>query len=178
MTSRQREPAVCDPRGLPTPAARPRAALRLPRSFAPPSRVTVPYGHHLRPVRESDVDLDLVAVMGSQARLWRIYGWTRGWPSAAMTRDQHRADLARREQDMARQVSFTYALLDTDETALLGRLAIDPPTCWDADADVSWWVVDECVGTDLAIALDALVPRWIDEHWPFHRPRYAHPPAG
>ena len=40
------------------------------------------------------------------------------------------------------------------------------------DAEISWWVVDECVGTDLEAALDALVPRWIAEAWPLERPRY------
>ncbi len=46
----------------------------LPPQFAHPRRVDLPYGHHLRPIRASDVDLDMVAVMGSQQRLWSIYG--------------------------------------------------------------------------------------------------------
>jgi hypothetical protein len=33
-------------------------------------------------------------------------------------------------------------------------------------------VVDECIGTELEAALDALVPRWIVESWPFARPRF------
>ncbi len=41
-----------------------------------------------------------------------------------------------------------------------------------ADAEISWWVVDECVGTDLEAALDELVPRWIAESWPLSAPRY------
>ncbi len=33
-------------------------------------------------------------------------------------------------------------------------------------------MVDDQVGTDLERALDALVPRWIADALPFHRPRY------
>ena len=49
---------------------------------------------------------------------------------------------------------------------------LDPPEKRGADAEISWWVVDERAGTDLQRALDALVPRWIAAAWPFTRPRY------
>ena len=41
-----------------------------------------------------------------------------------------------------------------------------------ADAEISWWVVDECVGTDLERALDELVPALDRAEWPLERPRY------
>ena len=59
-----------------------------------------------------------------------------------------------------------------DETELLGCVYIDPTDKPGADADISWWVVDECVGTDLETALDEFVPRWVAEVWPLERPRY------
>jgi hypothetical protein len=31
-------------------------------------------GHHLRPIRPDDTELDMIAVMRSQVRLWSIYG--------------------------------------------------------------------------------------------------------
>jgi hypothetical protein len=31
-------------------------------------------GHHLRPIHPDDTELDMIAVMGSQKRLWSIYG--------------------------------------------------------------------------------------------------------
>ena len=93
-------------------------------------------------------------------------------PSATMTHEQDRVDLARHEDEIARHASFNYALFDTDETALLGCVYIDPPEKEGADAEISWWVVDECVGTDLEEALDELIPRWIAESWPFARPRF------
>ena len=144
----------------------------LPAGFTHPTYVEVGDGYHLRPIRAEDVDLDMVAVMGSRDRLWSIYGQAWGWPPATMTAEQDREDLARHAAEMETHESFNYALLNADETALLGCLYVDPPEKEGADAEISWWVVDECVGTDLEAALDELVPRWIDEEWPLTRPRY------
>lgn len=143
----------------------------LPPDFVHPMLVPVAFGHHLRPVREDDVDLDLVAVLGSRTRLWRRYGQAWKWPPETMTREENRADLGRRADAIAGHRSFTYALFDADETAMLGHVYIDPSERARADAEISWWVVDECVGTDLETALDALVPAWIGNDWPFRSPR-------
>lgn len=144
----------------------------LPRDFEHPSHVPLPSGYHLRPIRETDVDLDMVAVMGSQSRLWSIYGRAWGWPPPDMTAEQDRADLARHAAEMERHESFNYALFDTHETALLGCVYIDPPEKRGADAEISWWIVDEWLGTDLETELDAFVPRWVAEEWPLKAPRY------
>jgi len=144
----------------------------LPGDFVHPTQVAVGSGHHLRPIRAADTDIDMVAVMGSRERLWGIYGEAWGWPPATMTHEQDREDLQRHADEMETHESFNYALFDADETALLGCCYIDPTDKPGADADISWWVVDDCVGTDLEAALDELVPRWIAEEWPFERPRY------
>src|SRR4051794_33197673 len=34
-----------------------------------------------------------------------------------------------------------------------------------SDAQVSWWVVDDHVGSPLGVALDAFVARWLREKW-------------
>lgn len=144
----------------------------LPADFVHPTHVPLPTGHHLRPIAETDVDLDMVAVMSSRRRLWSIYGRAWGWPPADMTAEQDRADLARHAAEMDAHESFNYALFDPHETALLGCVYIDPPEKVGADAEISWWVVDECLGTDLEAALDSFVPRWIAEAWPLEAPRY------
>ena len=144
----------------------------LPADFVHPTYVDVPPGHHLRPIRAEDTDIDMVAVMGSRERLWSIYGEAWGWPPATMTAEQDRADLQRHADEMETHESFNYALFDADETALLGCVYIDPADKPGADADISWWVVDEQVGTELEVALDGLVPRWIAEVWPLEAPRY------
>ncbi|MEU4442201.1 GNAT family protein [Actinosynnema sp. NPDC050801] len=146
----------------------------LPADYAHPTLVPLDGEHHLRPIRESDVDIDYPAVMGSRERLWSRYGEKWGWPPAHMTHEQDRVDLARHEREQDAHESFNYALFNADETELLGCVYIDPvddPGRAD-DAQISWWVVDEHAGTDLERALDAFVPRWIAEAWPFGSPHY------
>jgi hypothetical protein len=144
----------------------------LPADFVHPVRVPVPGGYHLRPIRAADTDLDYPAVMGSRDRLWSVFGDAWRWPAATMTYEQDRDDLARHEAEIAAHQSFNYALLDDAETALLGCVYIDPPEKAGADAEISWWVIDEKAGTGLQDDLDELVPRWIGAAWPFTRPRY------
>ena len=144
----------------------------LPADFVHPLRVAVDTTHHLRPIRATDVDLDMVAVMGSQARLWSIFGAAWQWPPPSMTWEQDRADLARHEAEIDAHESFNYALFDAAEAALLGCVYIDPPEKAGADAEISWWVVDALVGSELETALGDAVPRWIVTHWPLKNPRY------
>ena len=79
-----------------------------------------------------------------------------GWPTASMTFRHDAEDLARHEAENTAHQSFAYALFDNAETAVLGCVCIDPPEKQGADVEISWWVVDEQVGTDLQHALDAL----------------------
>jgi hypothetical protein len=130
----------------------------LPDDFTHPERVELGTGHHLRPIRESDVDIDFPAVMGSRERLWVKYGEAWGWPPATMTLEQDRDDLAHHEA----------------ETELLGCVYIDPPGSQaPADAVVSWWVVDRMVDSDLDRELGEFVPRWLDDAWGFRAVDYS-----
>jgi hypothetical protein len=140
----------------------------LPDDFTHPTRLDLPTGHHLRPIRGDDVDIDFPAVMGSRARLWSIYGEAWGWPPSTMTREQDREDLARHEREIAAHESFNYAVLDADETELFGCIYIDPPEgeAPGVGAVVSWWVVDAAVGSDLERALEDAVPAWLASEWP------------
>ena len=149
-----------------------RQARWLPGDWTHPVHVPVGEGHHLRPIRASDVDLDLPAVRASRERLWTIYGRAWGWPPVDLTREQDLADLVRHEAETEAHEAFDYALLDRDETRLLGCVYVDPPVKVGADAEISWWVVDELVGSDLEATLDALVPAWIATQWPLRRPRF------
>ena len=142
----------------------------LPEAFAPPDRVELSTGHHLRPIREADVAIDYPAVMGSRERLWAKYGAAWGWPPADMSYEDDRRDLARHEAEIAAHETFNYAVFDADETALLGCVYVDPPderSSPGTDAVVSWWVVDEAVGGELERALDGFVPVWLAETWGF-----------
>jgi RimJ/RimL family protein N-acetyltransferase len=145
----------------------------LPGEFVHPTMVPIgEAGHHLRPIHPDDTELDMIALMGSQERLWSIYGEAWGWPPTTMTADADREDLARHAQEIEDHESFNYALFDCDETALLGCVYIDPPEKPGADAEISWWVIDPLVGSKLEAALDACVPAWIGRDWPLKDPRY------
>jgi hypothetical protein len=145
----------------------------LPAGFVKPERLDLLDGrYHLRPIHPDDTEKDMVAVMGSRERLWEMYGASWGWPPADMTADDDRRDLARHADEMARNESFNYALFDREETVLLGCVYIDPPVATGADADISWWVVDDLVGGEVDAALDRAIPSWVDRAWPLERPRY------
>jgi hypothetical protein len=145
--------------------------------IVPPDRIDVGPDHHLRPLREADVDMDYPAVMGSRQRLWQKYGEAWGWPPETLSYEDDREDLARHQAEIRNREAFVYALLDHDETRLLGCVYIDPPepsSPEGADAMVSWWVVDGAVGTALERSLDQLVPAWLTEVWRFESVHY-HP---
>lgn len=144
----------------------------LPTTFVPPDRLELSSGHHLRPIRPSDIDLDYPAVMGSQPRLFEIFGPAWGWPPASLTREQDLAELVRHADEMITLESFNYAMFDRGETALLGCVYIDPPEKVGSDGDISWWVIDAEVGGELEAALRDEVPRWIVGDWPFDVPRF------
>ncbi|GAA2724195.1 GNAT family N-acetyltransferase [Cellulomonas aerilata] len=150
----------------------PDVAPWVPAGWRAPDRLDVPTGHHLRPVRASDADLDLCAVTGSQERLWSVLGAARGWPRAGLTVEQERRDLRRHERDAARGVSFAYALLDRGETEVLGHVHLERARGSGADGDVWWWVVDPLVGGPVEAALGEAVPRWVALRWPLSRPRF------
>jgi len=89
-----------------------------------------------------------------------------------MTVEQDRDDLAYHEQEIAHHRSFNYALFDEEETQLLGCVYIDPPEKPGADAEISWWVVDELREGPVEACLDEAVPLWIEREWPLEHPRY------
>jgi Acetyltransferase (GNAT) domain len=145
----------------------------LPDGFQAPESVEIAdTGFHLRQIGPADTELDMVAVMGSQERLWSIFGEAWGWPPADMTAEQDRVDLKRHAEEMRRNESFNYALFDSDETMLVGCVYIDPPERVGADADISWWVTDAFVDTGLDEAVARFVPVWIANSWPFAHPRH------
>ncbi|PRY17095.1 GNAT family N-acetyltransferase [Kineococcus rhizosphaerae] len=152
----------------------PQAAAWLPPWFTHPPHLELDSGFHLRPLRAVDVGLDLPAVLGSRAALWRRFGAAWGWPPADLDAESDRRDLERQERETAEHVSFTYGVLDEPEDTLVGCVYLDPPRggTGAADVDVSWWTVTAPAGTALEEELRSVLPGWVAREWPFRRPRY------
>jgi RimJ/RimL family protein N-acetyltransferase len=139
--------------------------------FDYPKRLDLPTGHHLRPIRAADAEIDLPAVIGSRDSLWETYGGPWGWPPETMTVEADRDDLQHHADEMEAREGFNFAILDADESELFGCVYIYPPGEPDADADVSWWLVDAATGTDLERELARALPVWFSEVWGFTAPR-------
>jgi hypothetical protein len=146
-------------------------AAWLPEGFVAPARLDLPTGDHLRQIRASDISIDFPTVMANQQRLWATFGGVWGWPPADMTVQQDLDDLVRHVEEMDRGESFNYAIMDEGEATLKGCVYLDPPGRAGADADLSWWVVEEEVGGPLEACLPAAVAAWVAERWPFATPR-------
>jgi RimJ/RimL family protein N-acetyltransferase len=147
----------------------------LPDDFAHPERLDLPTGHHVRPLRADDADIDYPAVMGSRDRLWAKYGEAWGWPPAHMTLEADRDDLAHHEEENAAHKTFAYAVLDEGETEIVGCVYIDPAddrSPEGSDAVSSWWVVDRYAGGSLERALDDAIPGWLADTWGFRSVHY------
>ena len=94
-----------------------------------------------------------------------------------MSYEADKKDLARHEAEIAAHETFNYAVLDEQETELLGCIYIDPPddeSPPETDAVASWWVVERALGSELERTLDGFVPRWLTSTWGFESVRY-HP---
>jgi len=141
----------------------------LPLDFVHPLHVDWRNGVHLRPIRASDVDIDLPAVMNNREMLWEMYGDAWGWPPASMTAEQDIDDLQHHADEMERHESFNYAILPADETELFGCIYIDPITSEDdqqIEAEVSWWVTPDAPDW-LRHGVGDLTAAWIHDAWPF-----------
>ena len=133
-------------------------------AFEYPGRLDLPTGHHLRPIRAADAEIDLPAVIGARDRLCEQYGGAWGWPPESMSVEVDREDLAHHEDEMRAREGFNYAILDEAETRLFGCVYIYPSEAG-ADADVSWWLVDDALGTELERDLEDRIPAWLAETW-------------
>jgi hypothetical protein len=78
----------------------------------------------LRPLRETDAELDYDALMESREflRVWE----QSTWPADDFTLEANRADLARHERQHTEGEAFTYTVMNPDETHCLGCVYIFP----------------------------------------------------
>ena len=137
----------------------------------------------LRPIRVSDAELDYYAVMESRdfLRLWE----QSTWPEDDFTLAANRADLEKLEQRRHDGVSFTYTVMNLDETECLGCVyvvptdsrqlskseitAIDGSRWSDYHVAVYFWIRKSRLIDGLDRRLLALLGPWFERDWHIER---------
>lgn len=139
----------------------------LPAEFEPPAALETET-FRLRPITIHDAFKDYDAVMSNRERLWKRFGQIWGWPAPDLTLEQDIIDLAWHQKEAQLRSSFNYAVMNLDETLLLGCVYIDPPVLDETEADIWFWSrEDHHASADFGTELEMHVLDWLQRSWPF-----------
>lgn len=137
----------------------------VPDGFIVPTlRVTADF--RIRPLLGSDAELDYAAVMSSRDHLQGVFG-AGDWPRDDLTLEQDRQALAGHEKEFAGRSSFTYTVMNPDETECLGCVYIYPARVDDYDAEIVFWVSQAAYDRGLDPVLQRELEAWFSGAWPF-----------
>jgi len=143
----------------------------LPQSVDVPQRFETER-FHIRPLTVEDAERDYAAVTQNRERLRGTFGPADRWPSAALTLEQNRIDVAWHQKEFQRRDAFTYAIVDRDEAVELGCLYVQPTGAPEYEAAVYFWVAERAVNRGLTGAIETAIRTWIAETWPFQSLAY------
>jgi len=143
----------------------------VPQDFSVPE-VLETAKFRLRMLSVTDVDKDYDAVMSSIDHLQGVFGENSKWPSKDLTIEQDRKDLEWHQNEFLSRSSFTYTVMNLDETLCLGCVYIFPSRSEEFDADVYMWVRRSEYDKGLDPILFNTVKDWIRDQWPFTRVQY------
>jgi len=141
--------------------------------FAPDS-VTIPTGietqnFRIRKLTINDVVKDYDAVMSSVEHLAGVFGPGSSWPSADLTFEQDLIDLGWHQKEFQIRNSFTYTVMNPEESRCLGCVYVYPSEKQGYDAKVILWVRRSEFGKGLDEKLFSVVKRWLSEEWWFSK---------
>ena len=143
----------------------------LPEDFVVPTLVAG-MRFRIRPITVHDVVKVFDAVMTGRERLWADFGEDCGWPRDDLSVEEVLVDLAWRQREGELRRSFSFAVLNTDESRLLGAVGIDPPGRAGADAEASFWVRGDDEGASVADEVERFLREWLVTTWPFETVRF------
>ena len=128
----------------------------------------------LRMLTINDVKLDYDAVMTSIDHLQKTkpFGPRSNWPTQDLTFEQDLIDLGWHQKEFQRKTSFTYTMMNLDETECLGCMYIYPSDYPNYDAIIFMWVRQSEVANGLDKILFSSVKKWIQDKWPFMKVAY------
>lgn len=88
-----------------------------------------------------------------------------------MSLEENAGDLVKHARDFADRTGFTYTVLESATSDVIGCVYIYPPRREGYDVDVRSWVRGD--RAELDKPLYDVVSRWLANSWPFARPDYA-----
>jgi|SRR5215472_10310664 len=143
----------------------------VPNGFAAP-RELVTGEFRLEPLGPQHNQGDYEAWMSSIDHIRATPGFQgRPWPDPGMTAEENLADLQRHAEDFAQRSGFTYTVLASGSSQIIGCVYIYPSDSADGGADVRSWVRAD--RADLDIAVHDAVSVWLKTEWPFTAISYA-----
>lgn len=119
----------------------------------------------LRMLTVNDVVKDFDAVTTSVEHLKTIWPGS-GWP-IDLTLEQNLIDLGWHQKEFQTRSSFTYTVLNSSESMVLGCVYIEPTYREGYDAVVVLWARQSELAGGLEMRLHAAVKAWIGSKWPF-----------
>lgn len=132
----------------------------------------------LRMLTINDVNKDYDAVMSSIEHLKGVFGPVDivgdlgDWPENNLTKEQDLIDLGWHQREFQDRTSFTFTVVNLDESQCLGCVYILPSENSNYDAMVIMWVRESEVKNDLDNVLFTTVKNWIKKEWPFKNVAY------
>lgn len=136
----------------------------VPRDFSVPEKLETK-DFKLRMLTIHDVIKDYDAVMSSADHIQKILG--PGWPDS-LTLEQNLIDLGWHQKEFQSRRSFTYTVVTSDESRVLGCVYINPPKNSAYDAEIFLWARTG----ELEKKLVPTVRAWLKREWPFINPRF------
>ena len=125
----------------------------------------------LRMLTVNDVVKDFDAVMSSAGELRNLWPHST-WPEG-LTLEQNLIDLGWHQKEFQRRSSFTYTVVQLDESRVIGCVYIYPCLKAGYDAQVYFWTRPAQQITDVQPGLlEHTVKNWLSEVWPFQKPAF------
>ncbi|MFA4818971.1 MAG: GNAT family N-acetyltransferase [Patescibacteria group bacterium] len=143
----------------------------IPDSFQVPKKLETDR-IRLRMLTIDDLTKDYEAVITSLEHLQCVFGPFDRWPQKDLTLEQDLNDLRFHQEEFQKRTSFTYTVMNLDETRCLGCVYIMPSTNVKYDVVVIAWVRKDELANGLDKYLFITVKNWIKEKWPFDSVAY------
>jgi len=108
--------------------------------------------------------------MSSKVSLRQIFQKDDDWPADDMTLEANYEDLEYHEEEFDQRKSFTYTMLNVDESSCIGCVYIYPWRGKVYDSQVYYWVIDSEKAKGLDEKVGSFLRDWIEQVWPIENP--------